>query len=69
MKVLSRLSVSVTVSENVVCNICQSHTLICETILTYSVRSVFDIFNESQIKDKIINNLLANLIKAFSLEM
>ena len=68
MKALSRLSVSVTVSENIECKTYQSHTLICETILTYSVRLVFNIFNESQIKDKIIDNLLVNLIKAFSSE-
>ena len=68
-KVLLRLSVLVTVSENVECKICQSYTLICETISTYPVKSVFNISDESQTKDKIVDNSLINLIKAFSSEM
>ena len=68
IKTMLRLSVSVTISENIECKICQSYTLIYETIFTYSVKLVFSIFNESQTKDKIVNNSLINLIKAFSLE-
>ena len=68
IKALSRLSVLITVSENVECKICQSYTLIHETILTYSVRLVFNISNKLQTKDKIVDNLLTNLIKAFSSE-
>ena len=59
----------ITVSENVECKTYQSHTLIYKTILTHSVKLVFNIFNKSQTKDKIVDNLLINLIKAFSSEM
>ena len=66
IKAQLRLSAPVTISENVEYKTYQSHTLICKTILTHSIKLVFNISDKSQIKDKIVNNLLMNLIKAFS---
>ena len=66
MKALLRLSVLITISENVECKTYQSHTLIYKTILTHFVESVFDISYKLLTKDKIVDNLLVNLIKAFS---
>ena len=66
---LLRLSVLITVSENIECKIYQLCTLIHETILTYFIKLVFNIFDDLQTKDKIVSNSLANLIKAFSLKI